>query len=243
MNCKQVEKLLPLHVAGDLEANKSAIIAAHLTNCAACQTQTELFSASQNWLQNLSAPEFTATQFAQIRTKVFAQIEASEVQKIAHLWFVWQLKFGFAATVLFLVAGITIYMAQQSPLKIVEVVQDSSVLRTPPSLTAAARSTIPRTVATRSTSRTNRKKPAKLIGALAASSPIKPEVIALTEELAVDSAALASELPALQTSNEQPQTETPEMLRIEIQTADPNIRIIWFASKDTIATNTKMDLR
>jgi hypothetical protein len=31
----------------------------------------------------------------------------------------------------------------------------------------------------------------------------------------------------------------PEMLRIEIQTADPNIRIIWLAPKDQHSSSTK----
>lgn len=243
MNCKQVEKLLPLFTATDLDANQNVTVANHLANCAVCQVKAEEFSASQKWLQNLTMPEFSATQFSQIRAQVFAAMETTEAQKISPFCFGWQMGFGLAASVLLIVTGITMFMAHQSHLKIVEVAQDSFVLRTPPSPVTIARGTVPRAVATGSTSRTNRTNLAKRIGARAASSPIKPEAIVTANELQVDSAALADKLPALQSTTDQLQPEAPEMLRIEMQTADPNIKIIWLTPKDTIAANTKVDLR
>jgi hypothetical protein len=59
----------------------------------------------------------------------------------------------------------------------------------------------------------------------------KETLAAETEEGGVD---------AESKEGKQPVNVEPEMLRIELQTADPNIRIIWFAPKpDAAAPNTK----
>ena len=46
----------------------------------------------------------------------------------------------------------------------------------------------------------------------------------------------------LVTNQDAKQDADREMLRIEIQTADPNIRIIWFVPKDDVSPNFKPQL-
>ncbi len=234
MNCSQIEKFLPLFISTDLEPNQSAIVAAHLANCAACQIEAERLSVSQNWLQNLAAPEFSETQFAQMRANVFAQIETAGAQKIVRPWFGWQLKFGMAAVALLVVIVTALITIRQSSSQIVSVAQRE--FPNPSNPVATASGTMPRAVASRLTTRT--KKFVKRIGARTASTPLITETIAPSKESQIDNTALAGKLPALQVPNEQPQNDAPEMLRIEIQTADPNIKIIWLTPKDILAMQT-----
>jgi hypothetical protein len=56
----------------------------------------------------------------------------------------------------------------------------------------------------------------------------EPPYVSQTHQLEESGTASAEPADALPRSVD----ESPEMLRIEIQTSDPNIRIIWFAPKE-----------
>jgi len=78
MKCTRVERLLPLHVAGDLTGRRARAVPKHLTMCAACRRAAAEFDASRNLLRAEAAAlpaEFDEAFYEEIRHSVLARIK------------------------------------------------------------------------------------------------------------------------------------------------------------------------
>ncbi|HMX24533.1 MAG TPA: zf-HC2 domain-containing protein, partial [Blastocatellia bacterium] len=78
MKCELVEKLIPLHIGGDLEPSESESLRQHLADCARCRQLQEEFEASRVWLREMTAPDFDAAIYADLRATVIRQIKQQE---------------------------------------------------------------------------------------------------------------------------------------------------------------------
>jgi anti-sigma factor RsiW len=72
-HCTQVEKLLPLYVGGDLDREAEPGVKSHLAACRSCAALAEEFVASQQWLRSYAPPAFDSDSFAASRRGVLEQ--------------------------------------------------------------------------------------------------------------------------------------------------------------------------
>jgi len=75
MNCKNVEPLLSLYVGGDLDQEQWRLVAAHLQCCAECAGVVDEYAAAGQLLQRYEPPVFSDETYAGIRTQVLNDIE------------------------------------------------------------------------------------------------------------------------------------------------------------------------
>jgi hypothetical protein len=80
MNCERVEKLLPLYVEVDLDAPSMEGVRAHLSSCEACAVVEAEFRSSQAMIHNFGVPEFGAEFYEQMRGAVLAEINSRPLQ-------------------------------------------------------------------------------------------------------------------------------------------------------------------
>ena len=82
MNCKQIEKLLPLYAGHDLSARREQLITTRLQSCAACSATAAEYREARDLLQEFTPPAFSEKAFAEVRKRVWQQIE-TEFRKLA----------------------------------------------------------------------------------------------------------------------------------------------------------------
>lgn len=243
MNCKRAEQLIPLHTSGDLQPLEADILCQHIETCAHCQQIAEEFANSQAWLSEFSTPSFDEAVFTDLRTSVLQEIKQTESAGNRGKWFErllpslpprWAMAAIAAAVVLFGVwAGRVIHRAQQMPkeMAIVENIKPQEGVKPP----------IPQSPQERHTEgikiTRSRPQPAKysqqspqLNSGDSAATTIETPSTDLTAENPTDLLPTNEPTNSSVLAKAEPVIER-EMLRIELQTADPNIRIIWFAPK------------
>jgi len=75
MNCKNVEPLLSLYVGRDLEEEQSRLVAAHLQSCTKCTLAADEYAGAGQLLQAYEPPFFSDEIYAGIRQRVLNEIE------------------------------------------------------------------------------------------------------------------------------------------------------------------------
>jgi anti-sigma factor RsiW len=83
MNCKHVQELLPLYVSRDLEEKVARLVMAHLQSCAECSGLAGEYDETRRLLENFTPPFFSDAVYAGIRRRVWAEIEAETPERIA----------------------------------------------------------------------------------------------------------------------------------------------------------------
>jgi hypothetical protein len=232
MKCEHSEHLIPLYVGGDLEPPEAETLRQHLDACVNCRQLHEEFAASHTWLSEFAAPDFEAPTYADLRASVIRKIEQQEKRGS---WFQWllpkwnpRLMLAASAASLAIVTGLiaVTYYRQQTPVTGgSDTLANGGKLITPEAGSRTFRPKIReekqiKPVKTTRTERPRSGEPAEI--------PLPPEAFqndpfAAPSEEPVTTSDLAEATPA--------EPEEREMLRIELQTADPNIRIIWLTPK------------
>lgn len=75
MNCKQVEELLPLYVGHDLEDERTSLMTAHVQTCTQCARSAEEYVEASQLLQQFAVPQFSEATYATVRQSVLQEIE------------------------------------------------------------------------------------------------------------------------------------------------------------------------
>jgi putative zinc finger protein len=83
MNCKHVQELLPLYVSRDLEEKVTRLVMAHLQSCAECSGLAGEYDETRRLLENFTPPFFSEAVYAGVRRRVWAEIEAETPERIA----------------------------------------------------------------------------------------------------------------------------------------------------------------
>ena len=209
MNCTRIASLLPLYASADLPAPQRAQVRAHLAQCESCAASAAEFVSTREWLQREAVPEFDETFYAELRYAVRQELAAPSVRAA---WLRWHwLKPCAVALLLLTIFSLRLFQTKGvPPTDIVKTPASSPTPdagRTPMPPTNVFAQTLkavtPHHRAVRRVSKTE-SAPELLVKVESANVPEPPQVASAAE---------------------------PEMLRIEMQTADPNIRIIWFAPK------------
>lgn len=248
MKCKQAEELLPLYAGRDLEEKRTTLVTEHLQTCAACARVADEYRESVQLTEQFAPPVFSEAVYAGIRQRVMREVEAEAMapgwsQTIAN-FFRPRLTWAIANVLLIAVSLFAIYyivnrrndgkqLADKPPAKVQPGTKESS--NSGPQ--GGTRADLPPLVKTggkvqqlagvpqpqRKRSRDTLADRMDTVGAkspdaMATANNVSPQPRNLTEPMVDaprDSAALG------------------KTLRVEIQTKDPRIRIIWFVQQET----------
>lgn len=227
MNCKQAEKLLPLYAGSDLDKKRARIVSEHLQVCAACTAVAAEYQGAFQLTQQFAAPVFSDDVYASVRGRVLREIESQPTnpalpQLVAN-WFrprvTWAVATGFAIAV---ALSAFYFIANRKP-------NQPPVARTPETVNPSVpKTTVPKeSVSPRSPSTAGGKQglPSKRrtpqnFGRLPVIAKLK------SAPLPKNTLPFVREAEALPVSDS---SAPARPLRVEIQTKDPNIRIIWFS--------------
>jgi hypothetical protein len=249
LNCKRAARMISLYVAGDLVGAPEREVATHLAACEACHRLAEEFSESQSLLtQAGTPPEFGAEFYSGIRCAVLSEIATDQMLSKPSLFRPrWLYATAFAALVI--VSGVMLQHFAGNrrgvPQDLARAPQVTDQPTSPPGVPSPRKKhELPGTPGAPSNNGLalvnprggfrhfeGTRTPDRLVTAQAARdnrAQIEPAVQSTTRVGPV----------ALEASS--------QVSRIEIQTADPNIRIIWLSpreSRESEQTNHDQDPR
>ncbi len=236
MHCARVSELIPLHVAGDLSAGRAQVLARHLQSCANCRAKVDEYAASRAWLQAGAQPVFTDEFYADIRAAVLRQIKqertpaAPQSAPFFAALFSWRTLSVAASVALLCMAGALVWQAYAThqPQQTATTDTHSEQVSAPaPNVPAAPNSTSAMPPIPQRAVRDN-------------DQPVRDQFVAYAPRPHF----VRHIRPAKRTVMPLPKqqelaTTSMEVARIELQTADPNIRIIWLAQQPAAASFTK----
>ena len=243
MNCKQVEKLLPLYVGHDLDTQSERSITAHLESCTACFAVTGEFRSSRELLQEFAPPAFSEDIYEGVRRNVWRQIEAESAARspweaVVDL-FRPRLAWAFATVLLIAVSLLGIYLISNrlsGPQSIAEVAPgtNSNVPDNKSPLPSTEKGSRVSSVTPGETPRprladrraTHRRTLRNVVPESQDSLAVAKHGPSPTVYTPVDPVNSAQ-------TDESSDNDSKNTLRMEIQTKNPNIRIIWFSQRET----------
>ena len=233
MNCKQAEELLPLYAGRDLEDSHATLVSEHLQTCAACASVADEYSESIQLTEQLAPVDFSEAVYAGIRKRVLYEIEKEVLapswsQTIASL-FQPRLTWAMASVLLMLVSMFLIYFivkrGNNEPQR-----ADKRPAMVQPGTTEGPRRDEP---------------PSKSTGGekqqqAGVHPPRRKRFRAKSTEavsIANNVSRQPGNVPEGEVSPHPDSAALSKTLRVEIQTKDPNIRIIWFVQQETKPIN------
>ena len=234
LDCKRVEEWVPLYVEGDLGEPQASQLLAHAQTCEACDALVADYESSQAWLRADATPVFDDAFVDTIRAGVMREITATRTRRP----FVERLRDWVAprrivlatAALMLIFAALALFMylsrsrdrhqddlkANVAPAPLIEPNGNQNA-PTPPEVVPAV-------------SPSQRPTPPRLARALAKRAQRHSRRTEATPDNTL-AQARHGVLPVAPVDSGNAAAPGEERLRIEIQTADPNIRIIWFAPK------------
>ena len=226
MNCQQTEKLLPSYAGGDLDEKRAGLVMAHLQSCANCADATDEYRETRQLVQHFAPPLFNEDVYAGIRRRVLREIETEAAASPAFSeifagLFRPSLRWAYVAALL-AVSVFAIYFIASRQNDQHQFARNNPTVNKPAPTEPSKGRSKPASTATNSPpldESSNKPLPKHIRPSRR--TPTTAEVSSnsnLTESAvvpAVDSAV------------------SEKTLRMEIQTKDPNIRIIWFSQHGT----------
>ena len=248
MNCQQVQDLMPLYAGGELEENRARSVTAHMQVCEMCSGSTREYRETRQLLQGFVPPAFTEDFYAEMRRNVWQEIEKKPVGPaffgiVADL-FRPRLAWAAATAVLIVVSVIGIYVISRRAWAPQPVVSQPPASTTPNEqlLTSPNNKSSASSLASsgNNSSRTGVHQPDERHKRKTISD--RAGVAVMPTVATVSPVATSATVPgdSRQLNREVSDASGPP-LRVEIQTKNPNIRIIWFAPRDTkqVSPNSK----
>lgn len=241
MNCKHVQELLPLYVGRDLEDERARMVMAHLQSCMECAGSADQYRETRQLLQQFAPPPFSEAVYVGIRQRVLHEVGRESTrptlsQLVASL-FRPRLRWAVATALLLAVTMFAFYFmfsrtndrrgGQQLAHSggTVDGPTSTSIKEPlPPASPVQKKGTAPRLAG--SIHQSQRRKTAAADRTYLAVN--RPGPRSTTAEVAPETTKpdAPDEFPSEPATSERP-------LRLEMQTKDPNIRIIWFTPQPT----------
>jgi Putative zinc-finger len=249
MRCTHAEKLIPLFAGDDLPAREAAALRRHLESCANCRRLADEFEESRDWLRGFAAPQFDDAILDGMRDSVLQDIGRIENRARWLQWVVPGLNLRFAASMaaLLLVAFIAAYVyrgkqRQMAPDK-------DYAVKTKPGSDQKNSSTGPprddehfRVNPSHTTTQNPPRKRGQRINESPGEKPVQLPDLAIGKAQISPLAINIGPIYELSLGADMSMNDAifnREMTRIEFQTADPNIRIIWLTPKDSDSSSNK----
>lgn len=236
MDCERVEALLPLYVGSDLEEENARLVTAHVQTCAGCARSAQEYVGANQLLQMFEPPQFSEATFAAVRSRVLREIEreSSAPKSIFGLEFLRRsfqprVMWAVSTVVLLAVCLFAYYLIANrtsGPRSVQPMVQNGGGGEQKTREQKASKGIKPDITGT-GVSPAPETPPHKLRLHQAARHPPKAGVArAVPERTATYSAEPKGAAPNASATAD-------KTLRLEIQTTDPNVRIIWFSQSST----------
>ena len=255
MNCKQVKELLPLYVGHDVEEKRAKLVTAHLESCTECTSSADEYRKTRLLLQLYTPPAFNEGVYTGIRQHVLREIRRESSapavnELVAHLFrprFSW----AVAAALLLAVSVLALYFIANQRNDRQHVADSSTTVdrtgneqpteRSQNHKSAKSSSSLSNekngppaasnTGADNSTVRAVDRAQVVLQQRIHGSAADRTRSVArntaagrlMTVEPARDNLASPDTVPARDPG------ASERTLRVEMQTKNPNVRIIWFA--------------
>ena len=228
MNCRRIEELIPLYVSGDVDRRLSGEVQSHLKTCGGCAELAAEYEASRNWLSGAPS-DFYEALLADVKRGIMRELENAKPQ--AGLFALMSetiagtlLRPAVASGLLLVVFGALtfwLYAERQGskPTQAVLTEDNGAPERVARDSLGGAMPS-----AKKQPPRTGMNHHPRAAGL---SSNRRQRSIGVTEEQVITQIAEAKN-----EAHSPSAVDSDGMLRIEIQTVDPNIRIIWFAPKE-----------
>jgi hypothetical protein len=247
MNCKDVQELLPLHVGRDLEEKRAKLVMAHVQSCAECAGSVDEYHETRQLLEKFAPPQFSEEVYAGIRQRVLHEIELEAtppgLSRLLESLLPPRIRWAVATALLLAVFGFAFYFIANHA----NVRRDGKQLADngsngvgptspsikpgdglPPESTVKTRGPVPGLAV--STHQSQRRKVTSTVRDRAEPATVNSaNVGSMTAEASPESNNLAEPdaVPARDPGTSE------KTLRVEMQTKDPNIRIIWFTPQPT----------
>lgn len=246
MNCKLVQELLPLYVGRDLEEKRAQMVTAHVQSCAECAGSADEYREARQLLQQFAPPPFSEAVYAGIRQRVLRDIEREStvpgLSRLLESLFRPRLRWAVATALLLAVSVFAFYLIANRANDRRQVTDSGKVAgptspsikeRERPLLASTGRNTGAGTTIAGSVDRARQSQRRKSPGVAAA----RTASIALntpdTRTMTAEAAPVDSNLGEPDAASVRGPATSGKTLRVEMQTKDPNIRIIWFAHQPT----------
>jgi len=237
MNCNRVEELLPLYVGHDLEEERTRLVTAHVHSCTECTRSAREYRETNQLLQQFGPPQFSEETYLAVRNGVLREIErqsnATTLLKFVSRLFQPRLMWAVSTAVLLAVCLFAYYFianrtneqrfeqangaSQPDKLKDLETASGKDLK---PALTGTA-GALARFIDKFTQVRVNLTTQPMRHSRRAGEAPAVSVREATYSPIEPTSPTRNSSLPSDKT------------LRLEIQTTDRNIRIIWFSHPST----------
>ena len=230
MDCKRAEELMPLDAGGDLEDGRArAGLAAHLGDCAPCRRLAAGWAESRAMLRLHEPPEFDAAFFEHVRRNVMREITTPTTAAPAPTVFAALLALLPRARTLAYAASLAlVFAALLFALRLSRAPQPTKVAGD--GVASSMNETLPKEIdPPRQTPRVAAREQAHRKTPAAKTVPRGDRPAPTRAAPLPDDAALSS-LPDAEAELAVVRDER-EMLKIELQTSDPDVRIIWFSPR------------
>jgi len=237
MNCRRIEELIPLYVEGDLGEHGASDVRSHIESCEACRGLVSEYEASQAWLRAAESPDFDEAFVDTIRAGVMRELAAREAAppfaERLRQWLAPRRLVAATAALLLIFAAVLLFVLV-SRSRVSQPEEQKAGIQPPPAVENRKEGVNPepdvKQAANQSGPRTPHRRVTLLVrhASRVAGRAAKPQEHLIAQQP-------PDALPAAPKLDGSDASKSANMLRIEIQTADPNIRIIWFAPKPTDA--------
>jgi hypothetical protein len=233
MNCKNVEPLLSLYVGRDLEEERSQLVAAHLQSCKQCSLVADEYAWTSQLLQGYEPPRLSDEIYAGIRAEVLNEIER---ESHAPAWpgvfsqfflALVQPRIRWITAALLLAISVTALYLSRKPSRQLPNEQQIIVLTGERNKAGSDVQSENRKESAGSSSFSNKER----VPIATSHRPITRKRKANTDIVATNR---SRELDKTTKIDAQP-SSAPAPIRVEMQTSDRNIRIIWLSGQRPVA--------
>ena len=233
LNCKRAARMISLYVAGDLVGAPEREVAAHLAACDGCRQLAEGFSESSSLLTEACAPpEFGAEFYAGIRCAVLGEIASDQMlSKPSFFRPRWLYATAFAAIVIVCAVMLLHFVSsrRQSPdVPMVKVQPTSGPTEVPSPRKKHEPGGAPVAKASKDPALVNPRGGSRHFAGMR-----KPDAFVTSQTALVSSKQLEPAVKSSTSLGPVALEASSQISRIEIQTADPNIRIIWLSPPES----------
>lgn len=238
MNCKQLDELLPLYAGRDLDEKRARLVSEHVQICSACARVAGEYLDTVELTQHFAPPVFSDNVYASVRRQVMQQIEdeptAPLLPQLFVGWFRPRIAWAAASALIIAFGFFALYLVVNRTADVQPVANTHSAVNPEetPELMATPRTTEPaKPPSAVKPGYEKRRRIHSFVNRsphVAANAPNSSRAAVISPKLRDPEAT--NTLPAVDAAP----GESP--LRVEIQTTDPNIRIIWFSQSNSKPT-------
>ena len=236
LNCKRTARMISPYIAGDLLGAPEREVATHLAACEACRRLADEFSESSGLLAEACAlPEFGAEFYSGIRHAVLGEIASEQmISKPSLFQPRWLYATAFAAIVI--VSGVMLQhfvSARREPPKELASAPQVADQPTSPSEVPSPRKKHEQTGKRSAQSNSLLASASRRGSSRHPAETRTPNELVAAQATRDSSAQIAPAIQASTTVGPVALEGLSQVSRIEIQTADPNIRIIWLSPRES----------